>query len=150
MTAVITELIEGPDMVEVVRDKIALILLEESEAQYELAQKAGKPPNEWKLRVFTERANAWAEYINSPDPDSDEARPIVNVAFRQDTFPEAKGNIVARQQAEARYEIDCYGYGVSTETDPGHDPGDAAASIVAMRTLRRPGLTHQSQICRRS
>lgn len=93
-------------------------------------------PLQWKLRVFIERSNPYAEFQRLPDQDADSAVPIIAVAFDQDSFNESASNVVERQKSEARYNIDCYGYGKSTATTAGHTPGDSKASLEAMRAVR--------------
>jgi predicted outer membrane repeat protein len=40
-----------------------------------------------------------------------------------------------RQKADAVYHIDCYGYGESTETVGGHDPGDKLAALQSQHAV---------------
>lgn len=141
MPALITSLIDRPDNFEVVRDKIAAILLLESQGQVALATAASKPnPALWKLRVFTERSNPWAEWPDPEDPISAgnfDTTPLVNVSFDNDTFDKARGNVVSQQQADGVFNVDVYGYGVSaSDGSTGHVPGDYAAALEAARALR--------------
>ncbi len=134
MTAQIPSLIDKQDNFEIVRDKIATILLEEEESQRLLAVAAGKDPRLFQFRVFTERTNPWSEFQDAP-PDQLDAPPIVNITF-ETTSGDKSGNVVARQQFDATYNIDCYGYGASSATDTGHVAGDAQAAIVSHRAAR--------------
>lgn len=141
MPALIASLIDRPDSFEVVRDKIAAILLLESQAQVALATAAGKPdPSLWKLRIFTERSNPWDEWPEAEEPGSQsdiDATPIVNVSFDSDTFDKARGNIVSQQQADGVFNVDVYGRGISAgDGSTGHVPGDQAAALEAARALR--------------
>lgn len=93
-------------------------------------------PNLWKLRVFTERTNPWQEWLDAPDRYSDDAVPIVAVGLDTGTFDPSKSDLIERQHCDAIFWIDCHGYGVSTQTADGHDPGDARAAIEALRAAR--------------
>jgi hypothetical protein len=141
MPARLTELIDKVDYGEQVRDQIGAILAVESAEQQQLAQLAGNDPQLWKLRVFTERSNAWSEFINRPDPnqptDEDDTSPIVNVWFDRSQVNLRASNVVEKQQYDGTFNIDCYGYGISTASaDGGHDPGDARAAFEAHRAAR--------------
>lgn len=138
LTPQISTLIDAPDAYEVVRDQIAALLLVESTNQQALATAASKTdPTLWKLRVFTERSNPWAEYQpteeGSPPPDR---APIVNVSYDNSIFDKSSSNVVARQTATGTFNIDCYGYGVSAANGSGHDSGDELAARAAQRALR--------------
>lgn len=62
----ISELIDSPDLSEVVRDTVYAILQAEQAAQVALATSAGKAnPNEWALEVHRETVDV-ADYIDSP------------------------------------------------------------------------------------
>ena len=90
-------------------------------------------PHQWALRVFTEAAAPWSEWIDSPPQSAAAAVPIVCVSTGDQEYPEKTGNVVERQRAGTMFWLDCYGYGIATETDTGHDPGDVAASSEAER-----------------
>ena len=125
-------LIDKQDTFEVVRDKLAVILATESANQVILA--AAKPnPDDWKLRVFTERTNPWAEY----DDDPVDVSPIVNIWFDNANFDPASSNVMERQKSEAVFNIDCYGYAKSKDDGgTGHLPGDQQAAFVVQRCIR--------------
>lgn len=129
----IDTLIDKTDTSELIRDKLADILVTESASQVALATTAGEPdPTLWALRVFTERANPFEEFLNEdPDPT-----PLVNVWFDSATFDMAGGNVVERQKADGVFNVDCYGYAVSRETETGHAPGDRDAALEAQRAAR--------------
>lgn len=131
---VLGTLIDKEDNFEVVRDQIALILATESVSQVARAIAADKPdPNDWRLRVFTERSNPWEQWLN----DQSDKTPLINIWYDNGSFPEAKGNPVERQQHRAIYNIDCYGLGISTDNPAGgHLPGDREAAFEAQRALR--------------
>ena len=135
MAAQIPFLIDKQDNFEIVRDKIATILLEEQANQQVLAAAAvDKDPRLFKLRVFTERTNPWSEWQDAP-PNQLDASPVVNITF-ETTSGDKSGNVVARQMFDATYNIDCYGYGVSVATTDGHVAGDAQAAIVSHRAAK--------------
>lgn len=136
-TAKITELIDKRDNVEIVRDELGAILLLESANQQQLAAVANKNPKDWAFRVFTERSNPWAEWVDRPDSDTDEESvPIVNIWFDKSKVDLKGSNVIEQQKYEGTFNLDCYGYGVSTATLEGHDPGDARAAFEAHRAAR--------------
>lgn len=125
----ITTLIDKLDTFEIVRNKIAQILADESAAQVVLATDAGKPdPNEWKLRVFIERATPWDDYA---DGDL-----IVNVWFDTASVDESSSDTVELQTMRGTFNIDVIGFGVSKAGGPGQIPGDEIAALNAQRGLR--------------
>jgi hypothetical protein len=128
----IANLIDKQDSFEIIRDKIGSILLNETISQQALATAAAKDPNLWRLRVFSERANPWEEWLN----DSPDKAPIVNVWFDNEDFDKSASNIMQRQKATGVFNIDCYGCGISKETVTGHDPGDKLAALESHRALR--------------
>lgn len=135
MTAKLVSLIDKFDTMEVVRDKIAEILLVESTQQRVLAAVGLKDPRLWALRVFLERSNPWAEYIDSPEQL--DATPIVNVWFDNESFDMKAGNVVESQKAVCVINVDCYGYGISEDDGAdGHIPGDERAALDAQRAVR--------------
>lgn len=140
MPALIESLIDKRDSLEIVRDQIAAILLLELAKQQEYAVAAAKDPEPWMLRVFTERGNPWDEW-GDIDPDKgatndERIRPIVNVSFNDDSFDMSRSNIIERQVTSATYHLDCYGCGVSSGTEEGHDPGDARSAFESQRAAR--------------
>jgi hypothetical protein len=129
----IQTLIDKQDNFEVIRDQIAAIIVLESNNQQSLAIADGKDPDLWKLRVFNERYNPWEQFLNTNTDRS----PIVNVWYDSSNFDGLASNIVERQKAEAIYNIDCYGYGISSDDGAtGHNPGDRDAAFVVQRALR--------------
>jgi len=137
--ALITELIEGADNFEIIRDQIAAILALEEANQQTLAQAAGEDPDEWAFRVFLERSNPWAVLQDEASRDDGPSfiEPIVNVSYETSAPDESTSNIVARQKLASVYNIDCYAYGISSgDDDGGHVPGDQQAGTEAQRVAR--------------
>lgn len=131
----ISELIDKQDTFEIVRDQIAAILATEIANQRALAKQAGRDPSDWKLRVFSERSNPWEQFLN-PEENRDDS-PIVNVMFEASDFDTGASNIVERQKTTATFNLDCYGYGRSSDNPlGGHHPGDQSAAIEAQKALR--------------
>lgn len=136
MVNVLPDLIVKEDNSEIIRDQIALILAQESANQVALAVAASEPdPSLWELRVFTERSNPWEQELNKED-QSPAGAPIVNVSFDNSNIDNSKSNSIARQKLTGTYNIDCYGFGVSQETDEGHTPGDLAAALASQRAVK--------------
>lgn len=126
------ELIDKQDNFELVRDQIAGILTLEIAAQMALATAAAKNADDWKLRIYTERYNPWEQFLN----DDTDKSPIVNVWYDNSTFDESGSNIVERQKTVGIFNIDCYGYGVSSDSGAGHKPGDREAAFEVQKALR--------------
>jgi hypothetical protein len=127
-------LVDKLDNFEIVALKIAEILLTETASQQALAVTAGKEhPEDWKIRVFSERSNPWGAFLNGPVDQS----PLVNIWYDNLTFDPATSNTIDRQKADAIYNIDCYAYGISADVSGGgHEPGDEMAALHAHRTVR--------------
>jgi len=138
MPTVLTALIDKQDNFEVVRDQIAVLINTNQAAQVILA--AAEPdPNLWKLRVFTERAQPWEQFLNEPGKAlvSQDLSPIVNVWYENGTFPESMGDTVKRQAHTATYNIDVYGLGIAQDDGAtGQIPGDLTAVQNATRGIR--------------
>ncbi len=129
----IATLIDKQDNFEIVRDKIGMILADEVASQMALAALDGKDPDDWKLRIFLERSNPWEQFENDPTDTS----PLVNVWYENGSFSEGQSNTVERQKAVGTYNIDCYGYGKSTDNlAGGHNPGDKQAAFEVQRAIR--------------
>lgn len=130
----ITELIDKQDTFEVIRDQIAAILATEIANQMVIASNTpGKDLDDWKLRIFSERSNPWEQLLN----EQSDRCPIVNVWFDNSNFDPAASNIVERQKTEAVFNVDCYGYGISSdEAGGGHNPGDKEAAFEVHKALR--------------
>jgi hypothetical protein len=129
----ISTLIDKKDTFEIIRDKIALILATEVANQMALATAGGKDPDDWKLRIFSERSNPWEQLLNEQTDRS----PIINVWFDNSNFDASSSNILERQKTEGVFNIDCYGYGTSSDVPSGgHTPGDKDAALEAQKALR--------------
>lgn len=125
-------LIDKQDTFEIVRDQIASILITEIANQMSLATTAGKDPNDWKLRIFTERSNPWEQWLNEVTDSS----PIVNVWYDGSTFDASSSGIVERQTSETIYNIDMYGVGQSGDDGTGQTLGDKEAALENQRAVR--------------
>lgn len=129
----IATLIDKQDNAEAIRDQIAAILALEVAAQMQLATDAAKDPDDWKVRVFQERANPW-EVL--PSKTADES-PVVNVWWDNSAFQQGSSNIMERQKSSTVYNLDCYGYGRSRDNPAGgHYCGDQRAAEEAQRAVR--------------
>lgn len=138
----IQSLIDKSDNYQIIRDEIAAILLAETVSQQALALAATptpKNPNLWLLRIYTERSNPWADFIDCPDDvaESETGAPIVNVSFDNASYNMAGSNVFERQKCEGVFHIDVYGYGVSQDDgSTGHIPGDARAALECQRAVK--------------
>lgn len=133
----ISELIDKQDSFEIVRDQIAAILATETANQQALATAAGKNPDLWKLRVFTERSNPWEQFQDGEDGEAIDESPLVNIWYDNSNFDGGASNILERQKTEAVFNIDCYGYGRSENVvGGGHKAGDEEAAFAVQRALR--------------
>lgn len=129
----IDTLIDKQDNFEIIRDQIAAILTLEVASQMALATGAGKDPDDWKLRIFTERSNPWENFLN----DDTDRSPLVNIWFDNSNFDAKSSNIMERQKSTGTYNLDCYGYGVSSDLlAGGHTPGDREAALEVQRGIR--------------
>ena len=126
------DLIDKQDNFEVIRDQIAGILKTEIINQMALATAAAKDPDEWKLRIFTERSNPFEEFLNEQTDKS----PIVNIWYENSNFEQSGSNVSERQKTIAIFNIDCYGYGISEDDGAGHKPGDREAAFEVQKALR--------------
>lgn len=137
MTAVMQSLIDKRDNFEIIRDKIALILTDESAQQVAYATSEGKDnPEDWALKVYTERFLPWQSFRVNDDGTIEDRTPIVNVWFERLTFDEGSSNIINRQEGPGVFNIDVYGCGVNAETEDGHKSSDEDAADNAQRASR--------------
>jgi len=133
---VLATLIDKQDNVEVIRDQIAAILVAEVANQMALATLAAKDPDDWKLRIFTERSNPWEQFLDPNKAGFDDS-PLVNIWVDNMNYDPKASNVMQRQKTEAVYNIDCYGYGRSKDDGAtGHIPGDREAAFEVQRALR--------------
>ena len=131
MAAQITELITPQGNFSLVRDKIAVILAEELAQQQSIAPGKGGSADNYKADVYTERFIPFEKFLNNPSVANQ--FPIINVWFDSSDFDKTSSNSFERQTSKSIYNIDIYGYGQSTETAEGHDPGDMLAAINVQR-----------------
>ena len=132
----ISELIDKQDNFEVIRDQIAFILVSEIANQMALATAAEKDPEDWRLKVYTERSNPWELFsdVKCSDPVPP---PIVNIWYDNSSFDQKAGNVVFRQKSDTVYNIDCYGYGRSSDDGgTGHTAGDKSAALAVQKAIR--------------
>lgn len=123
----ISELIDKNDTFEIVRDKIAAILLSEVANQQRLATLEGQDPDRWKLRIFSERSNAWEQFQDDCD------HPLVNITYESSELDaNAAGSTVESQKYTAIYHLDCYAMGVSE----GEQQGDENAALKIHAVIR--------------
>lgn len=133
----IQQLINKTDAFEIVRDTVAQILADESASQQALALAEIPPedPDLWKIDVYSERANPWEKWLNSPV--SSDVAPIVNVWFDADTFDQGHGGVVDGQAAVGVFNVDCYGFACSRDDGgAGHVAGDEQAAREAQRAAK--------------
>lgn len=129
----IQTLIDKKDNVEIIRDQIASILVSEVANQMVLATNAGKDPNDWKLRVYTERHNPWETWLN----DQSDPSPLINVWIDNINYDPSGSNTIERQKTEAIFNIDCYGLGISADVNAGgHTPGDQEAAFSVQKAIK--------------
>lgn len=117
---------------EIIRDKVAQILADESASQMALAAAAMVDPELYRLRVFSERANPWEIALNVQSQEATNT-PIVNVWFDVANFDKRMGDVVTRQQPTITINIDVYGYGVSGDDGAGQFCGDEQAARNTQR-----------------
>ena len=131
----IPTLINKQDNFEIIRDQIAAILVIEVASQQALATIALLDPDDWKLRIFTERSNPWGQWLNI-EPATDTS-PIINIWYDNSNFDKSASNGMERQKSESIFNIDCYGVGISSDEPlSGHNPGDKEAAFEVHRALR--------------
>lgn len=129
------KLINKEDSFELVRDKIAQILADETANQMQLATDAALDPTDWDLEVYTERANPWEKWLN--DTTVANKVPIINVWFDSDSFDMGQGSTLKCQAAEGSFNVDCYGYATSSDDGAaGHLAGDEQAAKAAHHAVR--------------
>lgn len=138
MVATLAALIDKRDNFELVRDQVAVLLAENTAAQKKLAATVtGKDSALWDLRVFTEQSAPWEVYLNEPPPVP--APPLLSVWYESGSFDRSKSDVVKRQAHQGIFNIDVYGYAVSTvdrNDATKHRPADQEAALTAQRGLR--------------
>lgn len=131
MTNPITVLIDKQDGFEVVRDKVAQILADESARQMALATAASKDPALWDLKVYRERSTPWE--LLTGDERADHA---INVWFDSANVDDSAADVTNRQTYIGTINVDVVFGSVAIETDDGHAPADRAAALGANRIIR--------------
>lgn len=132
----IAALINKTDNLELVRDVIAAILAVETASQMALAEAGAKDPELWRLRVYKDRIEPWGAYLSTPATGTVDAAPIVNVSFETEAFIESDGDYIERQSADAKFNLDVYGYGLAAAEVTGHTPADVKAAAERDRATR--------------
>lgn len=123
-------LIDSQDGFEAIRDAMANILATESANQVALATAASKPdPDEWELKVFTERANPFELFRDDSLTNSQ----VVNVWYESSN---TEVSTQANQVMTSRINIDCLAAGVCEELVDGQIPGDELAFTRVQRVAR--------------
>lgn len=122
-------LIDKKDNFQLIGEKIAEILLLERDNQKELAEAAEKDPELWHYRVFHEASSPVEDFQDEAGDKS----PVVNVWFENNEVDWKASNVVNKKAVDGIYNIDCYGYGISTETMEGHLPSDKASALESQR-----------------
>lgn len=123
-------LLERPDNREIIRDQIAAILKVELDGQRQRAEGQGLDSEPYLVRVFTERSEPWAAF------SAERKQPIICVWADNSTFDKGTSNVVSRQRCTGTFHVDCYGFGVSEDSELGHIPADLMAVRESERTLR--------------
>lgn len=135
-------LIDKRDNLEIVRDQVATILMLELQNQQQKALDAGRDPQEWRLRVFTERANCWGEFSSDDSGDDDtgapafDPTPIVSILAHKVKYDRARSLPVVEQTADAVYEIGIYGCGVARTSAQGQVTAEREAADEVLRAYR--------------
>ena len=128
------ELIDKQDGFELVRDKIAAILTLEVANQRALAVADGKDPDDYSIRIYSERANPWEQWLNYDDET--DVTPICNVWLDSSDFAKSTGNTVSRQRSASVYNIDVYAFGATVGSLNSQIPGDQQASFNLHRGIK--------------
>ena len=129
----IQTLINKRDNFEIIRDQIAAILVAEVANQMQLATNAALDPDDWKMRIFTERSNPWEQWLNNTTDKS----PLVNVWYDNSNFNQKSSNISERQNSVSIFNIDCYGCAESADNPSGgHFAGDESAALAVQKAIR--------------
>jgi len=129
----IDKLIDKRDTFEIVRDKIAKILANEIANQKALAITDGKDQTKWDLSVYVERSNPFEKWLNQ----SADKTPIVNVWFENYNLDSNASNTVEYQTINGTFNIDIYGFAVSSNNIAGgHFAGDEESAKEAQRAYR--------------
>lgn len=134
----LTTLIDKTDNVEIIRDQIGVILVEEIANQQVLAVVASQDPSLYNLKVYIERHNPIEDWLNL-NPESTNLNdfvPRVNISFDQSSVQKNASDTVKTQRFVGTFNIDVYGLGIAQDTVEGHDPADKKSVLEAQRALR--------------
>ncbi|MDR1253336.1 MAG: hypothetical protein LBK62_14435 [Treponema sp.] len=133
----ITELIETPDILEVVRDQLAALLSLELENQYALAQDKGIPrARDYNIQVFAENSRPYDGAAIGQGQIN-----LINILVSKVTVP-ASNPRIGNQKEKAVIFIDCTADGNNT----GNFRDDKSAALRAwkiMRLVRRIVMSDQ-------
>lgn len=134
----ITDLIDKFDNVELIRDKIALILANEVVSQKAIAVSKGKNSTLWDFKVYTERSNPIENFLNiNEDATLANNLPIVNVWFDNYNLEDKSSNTVERQVINGIFNIDIYALEIAKNNpSSGHLMGDELANRETQRVFR--------------
>jgi hypothetical protein len=129
----IDTLIDKQDMYEVIRDKVALILANETISQQALAVSAGKDSTLWEYKVYTEKNDPFELVLDADSKINDGS--IINVWLDSASYPE--GSIGAkRQTGTAIINIDCVSGKTAIEEAGITTTADERASLDSERIAR--------------
>ena len=148
-------LIDKFDNSEIIRDRIAALLIVEITRQRQLALAAVAAdaahyndrslsfgtspgfvagPDDWNIPIYVEREKPW----DATKPEAGQRRPIVNVWFENATLDAGESNVIEKQAYNGTYNIDCYGFGKSEQRGAdAHVAGDQRAVYEVHRTARQ-------------
>ena len=126
--ALINELIDSPDGLEIANLAVATILAEEIANQVLLAEADSQDVSLYQAKVYENRMDPW----DTNGLDGSDQTPIINV-WTPNTRYEEKGGTVRARRGDSTINIDLITFGVSKETAEGHNPGD----LLALNALNR-------------
>jgi hypothetical protein len=120
MNPSITELLDKPDNIEKIRDRIALILKMECANQYEKAQELHlENAGDYAIGVYLEHSRPWQLTENSQGKNPFPLANVQALGYKRDI--EAGGETVNRKKYIAEFAIDCYANGVPDHPEYGDD-----------------------------
>jgi hypothetical protein len=111
-----------------VRDTVAAILSAEEELQRGFAEADGYDPEEYRIRVFSEKAAPFGEWLEA-DTEMDRA-PIINVKLVSSGYQ--GGNVIERNRSSIRIHVDCYAVGIAEM----RSDGNVSAEDLSMASLQ--------------
>jgi hypothetical protein len=132
--AQITELIESPDTIEMVRDQIAALLSLELQNQYLLAiEKSAPRPQDYDVKVYVENSR--------PYDAASEQIYLINILLPKITVPTSNPRI-GKQKEQATFYIDCAADG-NSEGNFRDDKSSTFRAWKIMRLVRRILMSDQ-------